>query len=163
MTPNWQRHHRSCKWKHSVCHKCKTSEEIWDVTSRWLSALLPMGPQAQPISALNSSSAHCWELMRLCGYRHWCGWAGSPYLLGQLPQPVRLQQQEVGAEDTRPTETEHWGHTQTQKQTTQQYKWDEEEGGVGRRMQKAENKVKRRSKTMSNMEIIKINHCTIKG
>ena len=89
-----------------------------------------------------------------------------PYLLGQLPQPVGLQQQGRGArrKERTPDQQNHKQATHRHaNKTTQQLKWDEEEGGVGRRMQKAGNKVKRRSKTMSNMEIVKINHCTIKG
>lgn len=72
-------------------------------------------------------------------------------------------EQEKG-ENTRPTETKNKGHTtDTETKQPNNKKWDEEEEGGGRRMQQAGNKVKRRSKSMSNMEIVKINHYTIKG
>lgn len=84
---------------------------------------------------------------------------GGPYLLGQLPQPVGLQQQEVGTRrEARPPDRQKPGTDDTQHAETKQpndQKWDEDEEQGGRTVQQAGNKVKRRSKTMSNVEIVK--------
>lgn len=98
------------------------------------------------------------------------GWAGRHGCDGQeSPLPAR-----PGSTACEATAAEGWGReerrehqtTETNTHNTHRHirpdseKWDGEEGGVGRRMRKAGNKMKRRSKTTSNMEIIKINHCT---
>lgn len=149
----------------SVCRECATFEEVWESRSCRVPVLRPRPAHPSQAPHSTSSLSHRWKLTRRRGGGHWCGRTGRSPTCSAAFHSLWGYSSRAGTrrKERTPHQQDHREATHRHaNRTTQQLKWDEE-GGVGRRTQKAGNKVKRRSKTMSNMEIVKINHCTIKG